>query len=193
MTTKAAQEIGEEQIIRVDENDRCVGFIGKHAAHEGGGVLHRAFSIFIFNAQQQVLLQQRSLQKYHFGGRWTNTCCSHPRRDEAIEAAAHRRLQEECGFDVPLQEIFSFVYQAHDADSNLTEWEYDHVFIGEFNGEPTINEAEIAAWKWMNLADVRLDMERNPQCYTAWFHIALDKVIDCVGNDDPLGDTKSGG
>jgi isopentenyl-diphosphate delta-isomerase len=124
------------------------------------------------------LLQQRSFQKYHFGGRWTNTCCSHPRRNESIEAAAHRRLQEEFGFDTSLQEIFSFVYQAHDAESGLTEREFDHVFIGEFNGEPKINEAEIAAWKWMHVAELQLDVEKNPERYTAWFLIALDKVLD---------------
>jgi len=166
-----------EEVICVDENDQCVGFIEKHAAHRGGGILHRAFSVFVFDSAGRILLQQRAFAKYHFGGRWTNACCSHPRRDEPLENAAHRRLREELGFDTPLREIFSFVYQAHDADSGLSEWEYDHVFLGHFEGEPTADPAEVADWKWMDVHHLRHDVASNPERYTAWFRLALEKVL----------------
>src|SRR5688572_21436465 len=115
MTTEVAPEMTlgiEDELVLVDENDRCIGSLSKRRAHEAGGVLHRAFSIFIFDRQQRMLLQLRGENKYHFGGRWTNACCSHPRKGEELNDAVHRRLREEFGFDVPLQELFSFIYRA---------------------------------------------------------------------------------
>lgn len=170
----------EDEVICVDEDDQCIGFIGKQEAHAGSGILHRAFSIFIFNSANQMLIQQRSFQKYHFGGLWTNTCCSHPRRGEALADAAHRRLQEEFGFDTSLHEILSFIYDAYDNDSGLTEREFDHVLIGKFDGVPQIDEAEIAAWQWVNLDSLRFDVQVNPERYTAWFRMALGRVMEYV-------------
>jgi len=121
--------VSEEQVILVDENDNEIGVEEKISAHEEPPKLHRAFSVFIFNPQKQMLLQQRALSKYHSPGLWTNTCCSHPRPGESSEDAAHRRLMEEMGFDTDLMEAFTFTYKAP-FDNNLTEWEFDHVFIG---------------------------------------------------------------
>ena len=182
--TKQTHE--EDEITIVDENDCCIGFISKQKAHEGAGILHRAFSIFIFNQERKMLLQQRSLQKYHFAGRWTNACCSHPRRSEDVMDAAHRRLQEEFGFDTSLHKLFSFIYRAHDRRSGLTEYELDHVLIGEFNGEPQPNQYEIADWKWIGIEELLLDVEANPSHYTSWFRIAIDRVLDYILNGKSL-------
>src|SRR5262245_1821004 len=121
-----------DQIILVDEQDREIGVEEKLAGHRNGGRLHRAFSVFVFNARGEMLLQQRSDRKYHFRGKWTNACCGHPRPGEELVSAAHRRLSEELGFDTDLREVFSFLYCAEDPDSGLTEREFDHVLIGTF-------------------------------------------------------------
>lgn len=167
-----------EQLILVDENDVCVGTMEKLAAHEGGGVLHRAFSVFIFDEQGRVLLQQRAAGKYHFGGLWTNACCSHPRPGEEVAAAARRRLREEFGFETTLEKSFSFLYHAHDAESGLSEWEYDHVFIGRWQGIPKPNPDEIADWKWLSPAELRADVEANPRHYTPWFRLAFERALE---------------
>jgi isopentenyl-diphosphate Delta-isomerase len=165
-------EPGEELII-VDEKDRLVGFETKLAAHQKGGKLHRAFSIFVFDGVGRMLLQRRAEGKYHFGGLWSNACCSHPRKGEKLEDAAHRRLREEFGFDTELEEVFSFVYRASDFRSGLTEHEFDHVFCGEFNGDPHPNVDEIADWKWVGLADLEADLQSNPDDYTSWFRVVV--------------------
>src|ERR671932_475281 len=116
-----------EKIILVDTNDEQIGFETKLKAHENSGKLHRAFSIFIFNDAGKMLLQRRSKKKYHFGGLWTNACCSHPKRGEKLQDAARVRLRQEFGFYAELKEIFNFIYQASDAKSSLTEYEFDHV------------------------------------------------------------------
>lgn len=167
-----------EELILVNENDAEIGAMEKLAAHQNGGALHRAFSIFIFNDEGKMLLQQRALGKYHFGGLWTNACCSHPRPGEAIEAAAARRLPEEFNFEAPLQKLFSFLYQAHDENSGLSEWECDHVFIGNWNGAPQPNAEEIGDWQWMSIESLRADVARNPARYTPWFRIALERVLE---------------
>ncbi|MEM7187661.1 MAG: isopentenyl-diphosphate Delta-isomerase [Bacteroidota bacterium] len=166
----------EEQVILVNENDEKIGLMPKMEAHEKG-LLHRAFSIFIFNDKQELLLQQRALSKYHSPGLWTNTCCSHQRDGETSLEAGKRRLQEEMGFTVPLRETTSFIYKAP-FDNGLTEHELDHILIGSFDGEPVINEVEVASWKWMPLEDVRSDMAANPGQYTAWFKIIFDKFYN---------------
>lgn len=162
-----------EYVVLVDENDRDLQLMEKMEAHEKG-LLHRAFSVFILNDQDQLMLQRRALEKYHSGGLWTNTCCSHPRDGEPVEQAAHRRLMEEMGFDCPIAKAFDFIYRA-ELDKGLTEHEFDHLFIGRYNGEPRINPEEVSEWRWMDVEEVRDDLNRNPDKYTAWFRIIFDR------------------
>lgn len=173
-------ETDTEDIVLVDEEDRCVGYSAKLDAHAGEGTLHRAFSIFIFNAAGEMLLQQRAPQKYHFGSRWTNACCSHPRPDEDIVHAAERRLQEEFGFSTALTQLFSFIYRARDPQTGLIEHEFDHVLLGQFDGAPSPNPNEIAAWQWVKVADLEHDLSVHPERYTPWFQHALPQVLHHV-------------
>jgi isopentenyl-diphosphate delta-isomerase len=159
----------EEQVILVNEKDEPIGLMGKMEAHEKG-LLHRAFSVFVFNSKQEVLLQQRAACKYHSPNLWTNTCCSHPRAGETNQQAGERRLQEEMGLQVPLQEVFSFIYKAP-FDNGLTEHEYDHVLIGYSDAQPQINPEEVASWKWLSLEAIKEDILQAPERYTAWFKI----------------------
>ena len=138
-------------------------------AHEKA-VLHRAFSVFIFNIKGELMLQQRAAHKYHSPLLWTNTCCSHQRDGETNIEAGKRRLEEEMGFKTDLKEVFSFVYKAP-FDNGLTEHEFDHVMVGTFSGEPQINKNEVASYKWMSLEAVKHDIELQPDLYTAWFKI----------------------
>jgi len=154
----------EEQLILVDQSDRPVGTAPKMAAHQQG-LLHRAFSIFVINQKQQILLQKRAKQKYHSGGLWTNTCCSHPRPGETTIAAADRRLQEEMGFSCELEEIFSFTYFAK-LDHELSEHEFDHVFLGKFEGKPILNPAEAEDWRWCSITDLQSDILIHPNHYS---------------------------
>ena len=163
----------EELVILVDQEDNKIGLMPKIEAHEKA-LLHRAFSVFVFNKHKELMLQQRALHKYHSPGLWTNTCCSHQRDGESNVEAGTRRLQEEMGFTVPLQETTSFIYKAP-FDNGLTEHELDHILIGEYDGEPTINKQEVANWKWMALEDVKNDIQIHPEQYTAWFKIIFDK------------------
>ncbi len=166
-----------EHVVLVDEHDTPLGTEEKLRAHQDGGRLHRAFSIFIFNSRGELLLQRRAAGKYHFGGLWTNTCCSHPREKEPTEAAAHRKLVQEMGFDTALEESFAFTYRAEDVDSGLTEHELDHVFVGSFDGEPRVNAEEVAEWKWMAPGEIERDLHENPRRYTPWFPIAFAKLL----------------
>ena len=163
----------EEQVILVNEKDEPIGLMGKMEAHEKG-LLHRAFSVFVFNSKQEVLLQQRAACKYHSPNLWTNTCCSHPRAGETNQQAGERRLQEEMGLQVPLQEVFSFIYKAP-FDNGLTEHEYDHVLIGYSDAQPQINPEEVASWKWLSLEAIKEDILQVPEQYTAWFKIIFEK------------------
>lgn len=163
----------EEKIILVDENDREIGSGEKLKVHQEGK-LHRCFSIFVFNSKGELMLQERARSKYHSGGLWTNTCCSHPRVGENINEAAHRRLAEEMGFDCGLKEIFSFIYKAK-LDHGLWEHEFDHVFIGRYDGEPKIDPEEAEGWKWIGFNELIKDIAENPENYTEWFKIAMDK------------------
>jgi len=164
----------EEYVILVDENDREIGSIEKMQAHVKGD-LHRAFSVFVFDKDKNLILQQRSFSKYHSPGLWTNTCCSHPRLGESTVQAAHRRLIEEMGFDVELNEIFSFKYKA-DVGQGLIEHEYDHVFFGNYEGIFRFNPEEVADCKSMSMTDLEKNITLNPQLYTEWFKIAFDEV-----------------
>jgi len=159
----------EEKVVLVSETDDQLGLMGKLEAHEKG-VLHRAFSVFIFNKSGELLLQQRALDKYHSPGLWTNTCCSHQRDGESSIQAGKRRLMEEMGFTCDLEEVFWFIYKA-DFDNGLTEHELDHVMVGYYDAEPLVNKEEVASFKWMSLKDVKDDISRNPDRYTEWFKI----------------------
>jgi len=164
----------EEFVILVDENDLETGVMEKMQAHREA-VLHRAFSVFIFNPDGKLMLQQRAFSKYHSPGLWTNTCCSHPRPGETTLDAAHRRMLEEMGFDCEFQEVFSFVYKAA-FDNDLTEHEYDHVFIGTSDKLPVINTAEAAAYRFASIPEIREEMISDPEKFTIWFRIAFDRV-----------------
>jgi isopentenyl-diphosphate delta-isomerase len=170
----------EEQVILVDENDNQLGVMPKMEAHEKA-VLHRAFSVFIFNNKGELMLQQRAAHKYHSPLLWTNTCCSHQRNGESNLEAGKRRLQEEMGFTADLKEIFSFIYKAP-FDNGLTEHELDHVMVGYYEDAPNINKEEVDDYKWMLLDDVKSDMAKNPSEYTEWFKIIFDKSFEKLTN-----------
>ena len=163
-----------ENVILVDVADRPIGTEEKLRAHERG-VLHRAFSVFIFNPLNKLLLQQRARHKYHSGGLWTNTCCSHPRPGESTLAAAHRRLQEEMGFDTALKEVFSFTYRVS-FTNGLTEHEFDHVMVGRWTGVPRVNKAEVADYCWVTLAELQLALHKYPEQYTYWLGQAVPRL-----------------
>ena len=165
----------EEEVILVDKHDFEQGTMKKMEAHKNGGTLHRAFSVFVFNTKGELLLQRRALHKYHSGGLWTNTCCSHPRPGETVREAGHRRLEEEMGMQCKLVELFSFEYKA-ELDGGMTEWELDHVLLGLSDKEPSINEEEVAEFKYMPLDDIDEDLNKNPQNYTEWFKICFERV-----------------
>lgn len=166
----------EEHVILVDENDNPIGLMEKMEAHEKA-VLHRAFSVFIFNKKGELMLQQRAASKYHSPLLWTNTCCSHQRDGETNLEAGKRRLQEEMGFVTEIEEVFSFIYKAP-FSNGLTEHELDHVMIGYYDDIPAINKEEVEAYKWMPLIEVKNDIEKNPQEYTEWFKIIFDESFD---------------
>ncbi|MGL4583532.1 MAG: isopentenyl-diphosphate Delta-isomerase [Flavobacterium sp.] len=168
----------EELVILVNEQDEQVGVMGKMEAHEKA-LLHRAFSVFILNENNEVMLQQRASEKYHSPLLWTNTCCSHQRVGETNIEAGRRRLMEEMGFEVELSDVFSFIYKAP-FDNGLTEHEFDHVMIGYYDGEPTINLEEVESWKWMSIEGIKLDMEQHPEVYTEWFKIIFSKFYHFI-------------
>ncbi|WP_114793332.1 isopentenyl-diphosphate Delta-isomerase [Niabella yanshanensis] len=163
-----------EQVVLVDRNDNRIGLMEKLEAHEKG-LLHRAFSVLLFNNQKELLLQQRAFDKYHCGGLWTNTCCSHPHPGEDVKDAALRRLREEMGIECDLKKSFEFIYRA-EFDNGLTEHEYDHVFTGTFSGAPVINLHEVADWKYLSREALQIDMTKHPENYTPWFKIIIDKM-----------------
>jgi isopentenyl-diphosphate delta-isomerase len=171
----------QNNVILVDKKDNQIGVLEKLEAHKTGR-LHRAFSIFIFNSKGQLLLQRRAKKKYHCGGLWTNTCCSHPRPGETIKGAAHRRLKEEMGFDCNLKEIHKFVYKTK-FKNGLTENEYDHVLIGKFDDEPVVDREEAEDWEWTEPNSILEDIENNPEKYTFWFRFCLDEILTKVQNN----------
>jgi isopentenyl-diphosphate delta-isomerase len=163
-----------EDVVLVDENDLEVGTLEKLRAHAEGR-LHRAFSVFVFDGQGRMLLQRRAAEKYHSGGLWSNTCCSHPRPGESLEKAVRRRLREEMGFDCPLRFAFSFVYRA-DVGGGLIEHEYDHVYVGRYDGDPQPNPDEVEGWRWATVDEVRREVEARPDDFTFWFRIVFREV-----------------
>ena len=159
-------------VILVDEHDNEIGTMEKMEAHILGK-LHRAFSVVIFNAEGQMLLQKRADGKYHSAGLWTNACCSHPKPGEPILSAASRRLKEEMGIKVSPTFAYKFIYRA-ELDHDLIEYEYDHVFIGTFNGKPKINLNEVSDWKYVDVASLKRDVIERPNEYTAWFKMIIE-------------------
>lgn len=164
----------EHEIILVNDNDEQVGTGEKMDTHRKA-LLHRAFSVFIFNAEGQMLLQQRALEKYHSAGLWTNACCSHPRPGETTANAAVRRLNEELGFTTTVHKAFDFIYKA-EFDNGLTENEFDHVFIGQYDGPVIPNPDEVMDYRYMPLKEIEADIKNHPEKYTAWIKIAFNKV-----------------
>ena len=164
-----------DEVVLVNEHDDEIGYMPKLEAHQKG-VLHRAFSVFIFNTKGEVLLQQRAFGKYHSEGLWSNTCCSHPLPHESTASGAARRLQEEMGIQAPLNFLYSFLYKVK-LENSLTEHELDHVFWGISDHEPIINTAEASNFKYISITDLRADIDYNPGKYTEWLKICLDDVI----------------
>ena len=162
----------EKKVVLVDKSGNQIGLMPKLEAHQKG-ILHRAFSIFLFNSKNQILLQKRSLIKYHSAGLWTNTCCSHPRDGEDIIDAGKRRLYEEMGIKTELKKEFEFTYKEV-LGNEFIEHEFDHVLIGNFNGNPILNKDEVEDWKWMSLEEIKKDINENQEDYTVWFVIAFD-------------------
>ena len=164
----------KKEVILVDKKDNQVGTGEKLEIHQEGK-LHRAFSIFIFNSKGELLLQRRAGRKYHSGGLWTNTCCSHPDPGESLGKTARRRLKEEMGIDCDLREIFSFIYKAK--LGNVIEHEFDHVFWGKFDGSPKINLEEAEDWKWIEPKELKKDIKKHPENYTFWFKMILNRAL----------------
>jgi isopentenyl-diphosphate delta-isomerase len=162
------------EVILVNESDEQVGTMEKMEAHQKG-LLHRAFSIFIFNSKRELLLQQRASGKYHNGGLWTNTCCSHPLPGEDVLTAANRRLLEEMGFETLLSPVFNFTYHAIFANG-LTEHEYDYVFTGTYDGKIKIDESEVSDYCFKTINEIEVSLQTHPQKYTEWFRIALPQI-----------------
>ena len=164
------------EVILVNAADQALGTAEKLIAHRGTGQLHRAFSVFVFNSQGDMLLQQRARDKYHFGGLWTNACCSHPTPGVEIKTGAESRLIIEMGLKLDLEEKFTFQYRAHDPKSKLTEWEIDHVFVGFTDEQPQPNADEVNAWGWITLDDLFRHLENGPEAFTPWFPIAVEEL-----------------
>ncbi|HXL56098.1 MAG TPA: isopentenyl-diphosphate Delta-isomerase [Chitinophagaceae bacterium] len=167
-----------EQVILVNEQGEEIGTMEKMQAHEKA-VLHRAISVFIFNEKNEMLLQQRAIKKYHSGGLWTNACCSHPHPGEGTQTAATRRLKEELGFETPLHKVFDFTYKAS-FDNGLSEHEFDHVFVGKYNGaiHPNINEVQDYCFK--SIEEIESSLQSHPHKYTVWFKLAFPRILDSL-------------
>lgn len=164
-----------EHLILVDHHDNPIGTISKAAAHDGHGVLHRAFSLFVFNAQGELLLQQRSAEKRLWGGYWSNTCCSHPRVGEEMDDAVHRRLEQELGIRADLEFIYKFEYQADFGDAGA-EHELCSVYVGKSADTVHANTAEVADWRWVTPADLDREMQQHPERFTPWFKLEWDRL-----------------
>lgn len=167
-----------DELILVDETDAPLGKMDKLLVHQKG-LLHRAFSVFIFNARGELLLQQRAEGKYHSGGLWTNTCCSHPRYGEELSEAVDRRLMEEMGMKCETKFAFNFIYFAA-FENGLSEHELDHVFVGLSEVAPTPNIDEVQSWKYMDMASLEIDIEKNPKNYSEWMKICLPRLKEHI-------------
>ncbi len=173
--------IERNSVVLVTENDKPIEEIDKLLAHEKG-LLHRAFSIFIFNNEGRMLLQQRSDNKYHGAGLWTNACCSHPQWNEDIGESAIERLYFEMGFTCEIRKVFSFIYNA-EVENGLTEHEYDHVFLGYTDQQPNPNPHEVKDFKWISIEELAADVKEHSKNYTYWFKSALPKILSVINID----------
>ena len=170
----------DDFVILVDKNDKKIGLMSKMEAHKKGA-LHRAFSIFIFNNKNELMLQKRNKNKYHSPGLWTNTCCSHQRDEESNISAGKRRLLEEMGFCAELNEIGSFIYNIR-FDNGLIEHELDYILVGKYKGNVKMNPDEVDDWKWLSLDNIKDDIKINPDNYTEWFKIIIEDYYDQLKN-----------
>ena len=166
-----------KELILVNKDDEVVGYATKEEAHRRGD-LHRAFSVFLYH-KNRMLIQQRADDKYHSGGLWANTCCSHPIKGESLQEAVKRRLMEEAGISCEVREAFSFVYK-HEFNKNLYEHEFDHVFLGEYDGEYVINPKEVKAFRWIELDELMKELEERPEIYASWFKLAAPKIVEII-------------
>lgn len=182
MTYSEIVSFDDELLILVDENDTILGYESKAVCHQGEGILHRAFSIFIFDHFDRLILQQRSEQKFLWPLYWSNSCCSHPRKGESLDIAAQRRLEEELGIKTKLKYLYSFRYQAKYQDLG-SENELCAVLIGRSNIAPKINKNEIAEWKYIHPDELSVDIEKNSQRYTPWFKMEWQKISSEYMND----------
>jgi isopentenyl-diphosphate Delta-isomerase len=171
---KSKDYVVQDYVVLIDRNNKKIGVEEKMKAHIDAK-LHRAFSVFVFNSKGELLIQQRAKEKYHCGGLWANTVCSHPRPNESYSKATHRRLSEEMGFDCKLTKKFCFTYKVK-FDNELTENEYDCVFVGKFDGDPKPNPSEVVNYKWISMKDLKKDIKKSPEKYTEWLKIALKKM-----------------
>lgn len=183
--TARALSIMPEHVILVDERDRATGVAEKMLAHRDG-LLHRAFSVFLFNRRGELLLQQRAMRKYHSGGLWTNTCCSHPRPGETIAAAVARRLAEEMGITCSTRKAFDFVYRVQLAEG-VIEHELDHVYIGEYDGKVAPDPSEVKAYRWIDLSTLKQELAEHPQHFTVWFKLAIDRALHFALREGVIG------
>ena len=173
-----------DNVVLVDESDNEVGVMEKLEAHQLG-LLHRAFSAFVFNSEGQMLLQQRAFSKYHSMGLWSNACCSHPRVGESLPSAAKRRMQEEMGFECDVEKAFDFIYRAP-LENDLTEHELDHVLIGQSDCIPNPVASEVASWRYASINDIRTEIKNNPGQFTVWFKLCFEQVATHISQKDPL-------
>jgi isopentenyl-diphosphate delta-isomerase len=169
----------QEEVILVDQSDAPLGTMEKMEAHRQA-LLHRAFSVFIFNSKGEMLLQQRSPEKYHSAGLWTNACCSHPRPGEDTGDAAVRRLREELGFTTPLEKLFDFTYKSQ-YDNGLTEFEFDHVFIGTYDQAIHPDKKEVSDYAYRSVSEIRSALQSAPDTFTSWFHLAFPLLLEKMG------------
>lgn len=167
---------GTKDVVLVDENDEVLGTMEKLQAHQEGR-LHRAFSVVIFNAENEMLIHKRASNKYHCGGMWTNACCSHPRLNESPKSAALRRMQEEMGFTTPIEYVGQFIYRT-EFENGLIENELDHIFVGRFNDEPIPNPEEVEDYKYIGIDELKADIENRPQVYTVWFKKIVQEYLN---------------
>lgn len=163
-----------ESVVLVDRLGNEIGFEDKIKAHEDA-LLHKAFSIQVYNSKGELLLQRRAKNKYHCPRLWSNTCCSHPRPNESMESATYRRLIEEMGFFCLLKPAGSFIYKAV-FDNDLTEYEHDHVFVGISEETPIINTDEVEEYKWISKEELKEEIEQNPEKYTPWFKVIFEQL-----------------
>lgn len=169
-------EMAFDKVILVDSNDTPIGVMDKLEAHQKG-LLHRAFSIFLFDSQGRMLLQKRAEQKYHCGGLWSNTCCSHPLPDTDMSTCLQRKLAQEMGINVTVYKAFDFMYEVT-LENGLIEHEYDHVYIGEFNGSPDPNPEEVCKWCYASKEEIHQTMQQSPESFTPWFRMLYPKIED---------------